>query len=309
MYLIEFLKGMVVGLALYACFALLLLWIRLVWKKRKQRKKLSRRRMEGGSPKIYPRRMPIGGHGQIVDVEMQNLCDSDQNGRSNSESTSVSSPEVSKWCKSNRHQKTSRTNNLEIVNEQNRRKKVKFPSTLTPIQGRRKGTESNHIGPTCTGEFQNSEPIIKKERSIVPSKSSDNSERDQTRRSNSSSTSSSPPEISMAWKNNQVHKHHMTSRKMDLETVNEQIIRKRVIDLRTLSSVQGRRKSEMGPSKPTACVEGNRSKETAYSQPGGHCRGQLHNSEPMIERGYATRSTAPPTSRGKSGLIIIERLG
>ena len=106
-----------------------------------------------------------------------------------------------------------------------------------------------------------------------------------------------------------MHKHNMKSRKIDLEIVNEEILRKKVIDPHTLSSVQGRRKPEMGPSKPTVCVEGNRSKETAYSQAGGNCRGQLQNSEPMIERGYATRSTAPPTSRGKSGLIIIERLG
>ena len=54
MRLIELLKGLAVSFLLFACFLFLVVWICLVWrKKRKLRRKLSKRRMEGGSPKIY----------------------------------------------------------------------------------------------------------------------------------------------------------------------------------------------------------------------------------------------------------------
>ena len=177
MYLIEFLKAMATGAILFVCFAFLLLWICVFWKKRKRRKKQPRQRMERGSPKIYPRRLPIGGHGQIVDLEMQNYCDGDQNGRSNSSSTMTS----------------------EIVTAQN--------------------------------------------------------------------------------------------------------LRRMVIDPSTLSSMQAGRKSEMGPSQPTACQEGNRSKETGNIQPGAKFRGQLQNSELMTKKIFTTRSTVPATSRSKSGKV------
>ena len=192
MILIEFLKGVALALILFLCFAFLLLLIRVFRKKRKRRKKQSRRRMEGGSPKLLPRYMPIAGQGQSVDLEMQNYCDGDQNAGSNSESTSVLIPEALDSCKTNQanmHNKTGRTIKHEIVNEKTTRKKVKYAW----IYGkRRKGSESNHPGARCTEELQNSEPIIKKKGSTVPLKSSDNSGGDQNGRSNSSGTCNQP---------------------------------------------------------------------------------------------------------------------
>ena len=293
MYLIEFLKAMATGAILFVCFAFLLLWICIYWKKRKRRKKQPRQRMERGSPKIYPRRLPIGGHGQIVDLEMQNYCDGDKNERIISESTSVLPPEVSNCCKTKQ------------VNEQTTRKKVKYACMYGK---RRKGPESNHPGARCTGEFQNSEPIVKKKGSTVPPKSSVNSDGDQNGRSNSSSTSSLPPEVSRACKNNQAHKHHMTSGKIDLEIVNEQNLRKKVIAPSTLSSMQTGRKSEMEPLQPRGSEEGNRCKATGNNQPGAKFRGQLQNSESMTKKIFTTRSTVQTTSRSKSGKVDFRLL-
>ena len=76
-------------------FGFLLLLIHIFCKKRKKRKMQSRRRMDRGTPKLFPRKMPVWGHGQIVDLEMQEYCVGDQNGRIYSESTSLLHSEVS----------------------------------------------------------------------------------------------------------------------------------------------------------------------------------------------------------------------
>ena len=65
----------------------------------------------------------------MVDLEMEKYCVENQNGRIDSESTSLMQPEVSNKCKIkqvNNHQKTGRTFNFENVDEHTTRKKVKY---------------------------------------------------------------------------------------------------------------------------------------------------------------------------------------
>ena len=95
MYLIDLLWYVATGVILFMFFGFLLLLIHIFCKKRKRRKKQSRRRMDHGTPKHFLRKMPVWGHGQIVDLEMQEYCVGVQNGRIYSESTSLLHSEVS----------------------------------------------------------------------------------------------------------------------------------------------------------------------------------------------------------------------
>ena len=111
----------------------------------------------------------------MVDLEMEKYCVENQNGRIDSESTSLMQPEVSNKCKIkqvNNHQKTGRTFNFENVDEQTTRKKVKYAS----MYGKKKGSESNQPETKCTKELQNSVPVVEKKGSTVPPKLSVNSD-------------------------------------------------------------------------------------------------------------------------------------
>ena len=85
MYLVDIIALTATSFSLFMGFLFLVIWVCLVRKSRKLRKKVSRRRMERGSPKIYTRRMPQMPSGKcITDIEMQPLEDGHQTKRSRS---------------------------------------------------------------------------------------------------------------------------------------------------------------------------------------------------------------------------------
>ena len=85
MYLVDIILLTATSFSLFVTFLFLVIWVCLVRKSRKLRKKVSRRRMERGSPKIYIRRMPQMPSGKCIrDFEMQPLEDGHQTKRSRS---------------------------------------------------------------------------------------------------------------------------------------------------------------------------------------------------------------------------------
>ena len=85
MYLVDIIALTATSFSLFMGLLFLVIWVCLVRKSRKLRKKVSRRRMERGSPKIYTRRMPQMPSGEcITDIEMQPLEDGHQIKRSRS---------------------------------------------------------------------------------------------------------------------------------------------------------------------------------------------------------------------------------
>ena len=85
MYLVDIILLTATSFSLFVTFLFLVMWVCLVRKSRKLRKKVSRRRMERGSPKIYTRRMPQMPSGKCIrDFEMQPLEDGHQTKRSRS---------------------------------------------------------------------------------------------------------------------------------------------------------------------------------------------------------------------------------